>query len=110
MAEIDSLEKIIKKPRVRKNKKNKESVSSSNSRTLLSSSQWDALKFLLGGIIVVLFVGICTILVSYFQFVQNTYNEYKNVINNYNNDKWTSLDFRIKTLENTVSTHSANTR
>jgi len=111
MANIDSLKTIIEKPKKEKFDKKGTKTSESESqksRTSLSDKQWDFIKYVLGAIILALFVGFAGVFVSYLQVVHDSYLEFTKTLQEYNNSKYEKLDIRVKQLENQfVATQSA---
>lgn len=102
MADINSLEAILKERKKKKGVgvKTEKGAPESTSTKGLTPSQWDILKFVLSGIIIVLLVLLVQLFASYYQVVHDSYLEYTKTIQEYNDTRYNELNIRVRNLEN----------
>lgn len=55
--------------------------------------------YLMIGVLIVVGFGFLQLLASYYQFVQNSFNDYRSTIDHYNEGRYIKLDTRIQQLE-----------
>jgi hypothetical protein len=104
MADIDSLEinKIRGKKRV-----NKKTVKG-NAKTFKIPNPWEMFKFIVTAGVVTLLLIVVALAVGYFQLLNDSFNNYKLSIQDYQNSRYEKLDNRVINLERIMqSTNSA---
>jgi len=115
MAELTDLKKQLE---------NKQGASSGISSGEVGSSggltgpniqgQVDFLKYLMGGVVIVLFTAFIAAIIAYFQFVKdanieygNTVTQFNKIVNDYNDKRYSVFENRINELEQKVASLSA---
>jgi len=78
--------------------------------------QFDIMYIILAGVIVVLFVGFYAAIIAYFQFVQNSNDnfdnavtEFNSTVREYNDERDNNLENRIQILENRLDSSPNST-
>lgn len=111
MADLDTLKNLKIKKTTGEKTKTKKSVKSSTLSALtvlvegLKSISFT--QFIVGTIIVAQALAFYSLMTLYFQIVKDSYKEYSAVVKQFNDQKYQTLENRIKDLEDEIASQSA---